>query len=448
MSIDFITKASEEILKRNTIDRDLYSQLDVKRGLRNADGSGVLAGLTKISGVIGSKKIDGKLEPVDGQLMYRGIDIVDIVEGIQNGRRHGFAETVYLVIVGKLPTASELEEFEAYLYPRMKLPNRLVATNILQYTSPSVMNALQKVVLTLYTLDENPDDTSLPNVVRQSLEFVARFPTIIAYAFLALRNKFHNEALFINPPRTDYDIAENFLYMLRPDGEFTPLESEILDLALVLHAEHGGGNNSTFATHVVSSTQTDTYSAIAAAIGSLKGPLHGAANANVMSMMRNIKENVKDWADRDEVSAYIEKIVRKEAHNRTGLVYGLGHAVYTKSDPRAIILNQKAQELAENKDRLDEYNLYNLVADVTPGVFKKVKNSDKVIAPNVDYFSGLVYDMLGFPQEIYTPLFAMGRIAGWSAHRIDELINGGRIIRPGYKSVAEPQKYTPLEQRK
>lgn len=448
MSIDFIAKASEEILKRNTIDRDLYSQFDVKRGLRNADGSGVLAGLTKISGVIGSKKIDGKLEPVDGQLMYRGIDIVDIVEGIQNGRRHGFAETVYLIIVGKLPTATELEEFEAYLYPCMKLPNRLIATNILQYTSPNVMNALQKVVLTLYILDENPDDTSLSNLVRQSLELVAKFPAIIAYAFLALRNKFHNEALFINPPRTDYDIAENFLYMLRPDGEFTPLESEILDLALVLHAEHGGGNNSTFTAHVVSSTQTDTYSAIAAAIGSLKGPLHGAANANVMDMMRNIKENVKDWADRDEVSAYVEKIVQKKAHNRTGLVYGLGHAVYTKSDPRAIILNQKAQELAESKDRLDEYTLYNLVADVTPGVFKKVKNSDKVIAPNVDYFSGFVYDLLGFPQEIYTPLFAMARVAGWSAHRIDELINGGRIIRPGYKSVAELQKYTPLDQRK
>lgn len=448
MSIDFITRASEEVLRRNTIDRDLYTQLDVKRGLRNADGSGVLAGLTKISSVIGSKKIDGKLEPVDGQLMYRGIDIVDLVEGIQSGKRHGFAETVYLLIVGKLPTASELEAFEAYLYPKMKLPNRLIAANILQYTSPNVMNALQKVVLTLYTLDESPDDTSIPNAIRQSLELVARFPAIIAYAFLALRNKFHNEALFINSPRTDYDIAENFLYMLRPAGEFTPLESELLDLALVLHAEHGGGNNSTFTCHVVSSTHTDTYSAINGAIGSLKGPLHGAANTNVMYMMQNIKENVKDWGDRDEVGAYLEKIVRKEAHNRTGLVYGLGHAVYTKSDPRALILNQKALELAEDKGRLDEYNLYNLVADVTPGILDKVKKSDKVISPNVDYFSGLVYDMLGFPQEIYTPLFAMGRIAGWSAHRIDELINGGRIIRPAYKSVAEPQKYTPMDQRK
>jgi citrate synthase len=447
MSVDIIARASEEILKRNKVDRNLYEQLDVKRGLRNVDGSGVLAGLSKISGVTGSKKIDGKPIPVDGQLMYRGIDIVDLVEGIQKESRHGFAEVVYLLLLGKLPTASERKEFEDYLYPRMKLPNRLVATNILQYTSPNVMNALQKVVLTLYVLDEHPDDISIPNVLRQSLELIAKFPTIIAYAFLALRNKFKGEALFINPPRLDYDIAENFLYMLRPDGEFTSLEAELLDLALVLHAEHGGGNNSTFSTHVVTSSHTDTFSAIAAAIGSLKGPLHGAANANVMSMMRNIKENVKDWADRDEVSDYIGKIIRKEAHNRTGLVYGLGHAVYTKSDPRAIILNQKGQELAELKGRTDEYQLYNLVAEVTPGLFEKIKISDKVISPNVDYFSGFVYDMLGFPEEIYTPLFAMARVAGWSAHRIDELINGGRIIRPAYKSVAEPQRYVPMKER-
>lgn len=448
MSTDFINKTAAAIIKNNSIDRQLYDNFDVKRGLRNADGSGVLAGLTKISGVIGTQKVEGQLLPVEGQLMYRGINIVDIVEGIQAGGRHGFAETVYLLIFGKLPTAAELEEFEAYLYPQMKLPNRLIATNILQYTSPNVMNALQKVVLTLYVLDEKADDTSVPNVIRQSLELIAKFPTIIAYSFLALRNKFKGEALFINPPRTDYDIAENFLYMLRPAGNFTPLEAELLDLALVLHAEHGGGNNSSFTAHVVTSSHTDTYSAMAAAIGSLKGPLHGAANANVMMMMRNIKEKVKDWADRDEVSAYIEKIIRKEVHNKTGLVYGLGHAVYTKSDPRALILNQKARELAEDKGRLDEYRLYNTVAEVTPGLFAKVKKSDKVISPNVDYFSGFVYDLLGFPEEIYTPLFAMARIAGWSAHRIDELINGGRIIRPAYKSVAEPQKYIPMEQRK
>lgn len=448
MSSDFVARVSQEIEERYQIDRQLYEKFDVKRGLRNADGSGVLAGLTKISSVIGSKKVDGQVVPVDGQLLYRGIDIRDIVSGIQRDKRHGFAEVAYLLLVGKLPNHKELESFEDYLYPRIALPNRLVAAKILQYTSPNVMNALQRMVLTLYSVDDNPDDTSIANVTRQSLELIAKFPSIIAYSYLAMRNKFHNEGLYIHPPLEGFDIAENFLHMLRPSGEFTPLESEILDLALVLHAEHGGGNNSSFTTHVVSSSLTDTYSAIGAAIGALKGPLHGAANANVMFMMKNIKENVKDWADRDEVSRYIEKIIRKEAHNRSGLVYGMGHAVYTKSDPRAIILKQKAEELANQKDRLAEFGLYTLVEEVTPALFQKIKGSDKVISPNVDFFSGFVYDMLGFPEEIYTPLFAMARIVGWSAHRLDEIINGGRIIRPGYKSVADSQDYIPIGKRR
>lgn len=448
MNAEFLHKVSEEILHRYQIDRSLYGKFDVKRGLRNADGSGVLAGLTKISSVIGSRKENGKLVPVEGELRYRGIDIRDLVNGIQEDGRHGFSEVTYLLLFAKLPTRAELEEFEAYLYPRMALDKRLIATTILQFTSSHVMNAMQRVVLTLYSLDENPDDISIPNVVRQCLELIAKFPAIIAYSYRALRNKFHGDALFINPPKAGYDIAENFLHMLRPTSEFSKLEAEILDLALVLHAEHGGGNNSSFTTHVVSSSNTDTYSAIAAALGSLKGPLHGAANANVMYMMANIKENVKDWADRDEVAAYIEKILRKEAHDRTGLVYGMGHAVYTKSDPRAKILKEKARELAEVKGRMDEFNLYTAVEELTPGLFQKVKQSDKVISPNVDFFSGFVYDMLGFPVEIYTPLFAMARVVGWSAHRMDELINGGRIIRPAYKSVAEPQPYVPIDQRK
>lgn len=447
MSSNFIEKASQAILAQNTIDRNLYDSLDVKRGLRNADGSGVLAGLTKISGVIGSKKEDGKLLPLDGKLMYRGIDIRDLVAGIQQAKRHGFSEATYLLLFGKLPTAAELEEFENDFHARMSLPRRLVASNILQYTSPNVMNALQKVTLALYAVDDHPDDISIPNVVRQSLELIAKFPAIIAYSFRALRHKFHDEPLFINHPRADYDIAENFLHMLRPDSQFSALEAELLDLALVLHAEHGGGNNSSFTTHVVTSSHTDTYATMAAAISALKGPLHGAANANVMYMMDNIKTNVKDWADRDAVSDYIARIVRKEVHNRSGLVYGMGHAVYTKSDPRAIILKQKARELAEVKGRLEEYQLYTAVEELTPEVFRKVKGSDKVISPNVDFFSGFVYDMLGFSVEIYTPLFAMARIVGWSAHRIDELINGGRIIRPGYRSVAEVQPYIPMEQR-
>lgn len=448
MSNDFVGKISEQVVKNNQIPKELYVQLDVKRGLRNADGSGVLAGLTKISSVIGSKKVDGQLVPVEGELRYRGINIMDIVDGIQSEGRHGFSETIYLLLFGKLPTAAELKELEDYLYPRMALGRRFIATNILQFTSPSVMNSIQKQVLSLYPTDENPDDTSIPNVVRQSLDLIAKFPAIVAYSFLAMRNKFHGDSLYINMPRMDYDIAENFLSMLRPSGEFSELEAELLDLALVLHAEHGGGNNSSFTTHVVSSSLTDTYSAIAAAVGSLKGPLHGAANANVMDMMRNIKENVKNWRDRDEVAAYIARIIRKEAHNKSGLVYGMGHAVYTKSDPRAIILKQKARELAEAKDRTDEFELYVNVETVTPGLFQEIKKSDKVISPNVDFYSGFVYDMLGFSLPIYTPLFAMARVVGWSAHRIDELINGGRIIRPAYKSVAEPQPYVPMNDRR
>ncbi len=447
MSNDFIKTTSQQILDSNPINRELYVEFDVKRGLRNADGSGVLAGLTKISGVVGSKKIDGKLTPVDGALLYRGINIREIVEGIQKEGRHGFAEVAYLLLFGKLPAASELEALESYLYSRMELPKDFVDTGILKFTSKSVMNSLQKVVLGLYALDNNADDVSVSNLVRQSLELVAKFPAIIAYSFIAMHHQYEGGSLYIHQPKDGYDIAQNFLHMLRQDSQFTPLEAELLDLSLVLHAEHGGGNNSSFTTHVVSSSQTDTYAAIGAAIGALKGPLHGAANSNVMYMMDNIKENVKDWADRDEVAAYIEKIVRKEAHDKTGLVYGMGHAVYTKSDPRAIVLKGKARELAEVKSRLDEFNLYLLLEELTPSIFQSVKKSDKVIAPNVDFFSGFVYDMLGFSTPIYTPLFAMARIVGWAAHRIDELINGGRIIRPGYKSVADSQHYTPIAER-
>lgn len=447
MSSDFIKKTSELLLETNSIDKALYSEFDVKRGLRNADGSGVLAGLTKISSVVGSQTIDGKLTPVHGMLSYRGINIQDIVEGIQKENRHGFAETAYLLLFGELPNAARLKELEAHLHSRMAMPEDFVQASILQYTSKSVMNSLQKVVLSLYALDDDADDVSLPNLVRQSLELVAKFPAIVAYSYIAMRHKHHGDPLYLNAPKAEYDMAENFLYMLRQDGNFTALEAELLDLSLVLHAEHGGGNNSSFTTHVVSSSRTDTYAAIGAAIGALKGPLHGAANSNVMFMMDNIKSNVKDWADRDEVGAYIEKIVRKEAHNKTGLVYGMGHAVYTESDPRAVVLKQKAQELAENKGRLDEFNLYLLIEEITPSIFQRVKNSDKVISPNVDFFSGFVYDMLGFSSPIYTPLFAMARIVGWTAHRIDELMNGGRIIRPGYKSVAEPHGYTPMTDR-
>ena len=447
MDDNFLKKASETILQRNVIDRELYTKFDVKRGLRNADGSGVLAGLTQISSVVGFRKEGDKIVPVDGELYYRGIHIRDIVKGLQADNRHGFSEVSYLLLFGRLPNKSELEEYEEHLKQQMHLPKLFVENSILQFISPNVMNALQRDVLTLYTLDDNPDDIAIPNVVRQCLNIIAKFPSIIAYSYNALLYEFGNKQLIIRAPREDYDIAENFLYMLRPGGEFSELEAELLDLALVLHAEHGGGNNSAFTMHVVTSSHTDTYSAVSAAIGSLKGPLHGAANSYVRDMIKDFMKNVKHWDNEKEVAAYIEKIIRKEAFDGKGLIYGMGHAVYTKSDPRAIILKEKARELAEEKGRLDEFYLYDLIERLTPGIFREVKQSDKVISANVDFYSGFVYDMLGFPQEIFTAIFAMARIVGWSAHRIEELINGGRIIRPAYKGVAGRQDYIPLDRR-
>jgi len=447
MDQDYLNKVSDRIIENCEIAREAYARFDVKRGLRNADGSGVIAGLSRISSVQGTENVDGIIRPIEGKLIYRGIDVQDFVEGVQKDGRHGYAETAYLILLGALPKKRELKEFQANLYPQMPLPQGMLESHILQFTSANVMNQLQRVILALYSVDPNPEDISIPNVVRQCMGLIAKFPTIIAYSYCALAHKHFGEPLFIRPPRTDLDIAENFLHMLRPDGRYTALEAELLDLALVLHAEHGGGNNSSFTMNVVTSSHSDTYSAMAAAVGALKGPLHGAANANVMDMMANIKSNVKDWKDEDELSAYIEKILCKKAHNRSGLVYGIGHAVYTKSDPRAVVLKQKAKELAKAKGRQDELKLYETVARVTPAIFQKVKNSDKVVSANVDFYSGFVYDMLGFPQEIYTPIFAMARTAGWSAHRIDELINGGRLIRPAYKSIAKARKYIPINKR-
>jgi citrate synthase len=405
-------------------------------------------GLTQISKVIGFKKVDEEVIPVDGELYYRGININELVEGFQNEHRHGFTEIVYLLLFGHLPSHEQLLEFRTVMNGLVALEPGLIETSILQFPSPSVMNKLQRIVLVHYALDDNPDDTNLENVARQSLNLIAKFPSIIAYSYQALRHKLHGDSLHVHPPNPDLCCAENFLYMLRADKSYTRLEADLLDLALVLHADHGGGNNSTFTTHVVTSSHTDTYSAIAAAVGSLKGPLHGAANSYVMDMMTNIKENVKDWADEDELGKYLTKILNKEAHNKSGLIYGIGHAVYTLSDPRAVILKDKALELAKEKGRTDEYNLYINIAKLAPGLFQKVKNSEKVVGPNVDFYAGFVYDMLGIPEEIYTPIFAMARIAGWCAHRMEELLNGGRIIRPAYKNVAKGRPYVPLEERK
>jgi citrate synthase len=448
MSQDFIKYATDQLIKTAEIDRDLYTKFSVKRGLRNEDGSGVLVGLTKISSVIGFKIVDEEVIPVDGELYYRGIHINDLVAGVEKEKRYGFIEVIYLLIFGKLPNQQELENLRNYLNAQSNLPPGLNETSILGFPSPSVMNKLQRVILVLYGVDPNPDDISIPNVVKQCLDLIAKFPTIIAYSYQAMRHKLHGESLFVHPPNPTVCCAENFLYMLRPDRKYTELEADILDLALTLHADHGGGNNSTFTTHVVTSSNTDTYSAISAAVGSLKGPLHGAANSYVMDMMSDIKENVKDWIDDDELSRYLERMLRGEVHDKKGLIYGLGHAVYTKSDPRAIILKNKAKDLAAQKGRSDEHQLYLNVERLAPALFQKIKKSNKVISPNVDFYSGFVYDLLGFPRDIYTPLFAMARVVGWSAHRIEELINGRRIIRPAYKNVSAPQNYVPMAQRK
>jgi citrate synthase len=448
MAEEFIDYVSKQLIESSEIQRDLYSRFSVKRGLRNDDGSGVLVGLTQISSVIGFKIIDEDVIPTEGELYYRGINIADLVSGFQKEKRRGFSEVSYLLLFGKLPNKKELALFEDYIRPLISLPPGLNETSILAFPSPSVMNKLQRVTLVLYGLDPNPDDISIPNVTRQCINLIAKFPVIIAYSYQAMRHKLHGESLFVHPPHPDLCCSDNFLYMLRPDHTFTDLEADILDLALMLHADHGGGNNSTFTAHVVTSSHTDTYSAISAAVGSLKGPLHGAANSYVMDMMANIKKNVKDWSDEDEVSAYLEKILKGEAHDGKGLVYGMGHAVYTKSDPRAIILKAKAKDLAGEKGRSDEYVLYSNIEKLTPAIFQRVKNSTKVISPNVDFYSGFVYDLLGFPRDIYTPLFAMARVVGWAAHRIEELINGKRIIRPAYKNVKAYEKYIPLANRK
>lgn len=447
---ELITALAQEITERGPISEKYYERYDVKRGLRNQDGSGVLVGLTEIGNVHGFVVVDKDVTPDEGSLSYRGYNVEDLVKGFQTEKRFGFEEVIYLLIFGKLPTPVRLQQFCDLMKASMDLPPRFNEDMIMSAPSNNIMNKLARSVLALYSYDPKADDLDTENVLRQCIELCARFPVLIAYAYQALQHYFRKKTLHIRLPNKEFSLAENFLHLTRLNETFTRLEADILDLALVLHAEHGGGNNSSFTVHVVSSTHTDTYSAIAAAIGSLKGPKHGGANEKVMDMMRNIKENVKDWADKDEVGAYIEKIVCKEAHDRSGLVYGIGHAVYTLSDPRSIIFKSKVKELARARgsEREKEMNLYLAVEELAPGIVRRLKGSGRPVSANVDFFSGFVYDMLGIPPEIYTPIFAMSRIAGWSAHRIEELISGRKIIRPAYKSLAEKKSYIPLDQRK
>jgi citrate synthase len=443
-----ILQGFAEMSERSSlIDDGLYKRYDVKRGLRNGDGTGVLVGLTHIGDVIGYERVDGTVKPIDGKLLYRGIELRDIVGGFQQEGRPGFDETVFLLLFGGLPTKGELELFSAYLAQLRDLPEYFTEDMILKLKGRDIMNMLARCVLALYTLDENADDLSTLNILKQSINLIAKFPTITAYAYHAMRHRYHHKPLAIRYPIQHLHTAENFLSMLKGATKYTPLDARTLDLVLVLHAEHGGGNNSSFTTHVVSSSGTDTYSAIAAAIGSLKGPLHGGANLKVMSMMDEVKGSVGDWRDDEEVRHYLMKILNGDAFDGSGKIYGLGHAVYTLSDPRAVLLKEQALELAKEKGRLDEFDLYTTIERVAPKAFSEFRGNSAVIAPNVDFYSGFVYDCLGIPREVYTPLFAMARIAGWCAHRLEELISSRKIIRPAYKNVAGSLRYLPLVER-
>jgi citrate synthase len=447
----FFSKLEESVRKSCQIDNELFEKFDVKRGLRNSDGTGVLVGLTNIGDVLGYKKEDGKVVAIPGRLLYRGIDIEDITQGFQKENRHGFDETVYLLLTGHLPNKEELKDFSEHLASLRALPDDFTKDMILSMKGKDVLNILARSVLGLYTLDDNPDSITLDNMIKQSLNIIAKFPTIVAYSYQALRHLYKGKTLSIRHPQTDLSPAENFLYLIKGDCKgFSKLESDLLDLMLVLHAEHGGGNNSTFTMRVTSSSETDIYSSITSAIGSLKGPLHGGANVRVLEMMENMKKDVKDWTDEEEVKEYLLKILKKKANDFSGKIYGIGHAVYTISDPRAAILKAKARELAIEKGRLEEFELYSLVERITPEVFRvfKGEKSTKVVCINVDFYSGFVYSCLDISKELYTPLFAIGRVSGWCTHRIEELtFSAKRLIRPAFKNVYGKHEYIPLNDR-
>ena len=429
------------------IEQQMYPKYNVKRGLRNADGTGVLVGLTRIGDVHGYTIEDNDRLPDEGVLRYRGINVKDIIEDCQKENRHGFEEVCYLLLFGKLPTKRQLDDFNEVIANHRALPDGFTEDMILKAPSHDIMNKLARSVLAAYSYDSDPDSTTLENMMRQAIELIARIPTMAAYAYQAKAHYFENKSLFIHTPQKDLSTAQNLLYMMRANNKFTDLEADVLDTALILHAEHGGGNNSAFTAHVVSSSGTDTYSAIAAAIGSLKGPKHGGANNRVRSMIEDFKANISDISDREQVRDYIAKTLRGETFDGSGLVYGMGHAIYTLSDPRAVMLKKQAQELAEEKGYEKEFGLYNLIEELTPEVFAEIKGVNKPLCANVDLYSGLVYEMLDIPPVLFTPIFAISRMAGWCAHRIEEVIAGGRIIRPAYKSVEKKLSYVPMADR-
>ena len=450
----FKTKVTPELEKltniceaHSQIDPGLYGTYDVKRGLRDLNGKGDLAGLTQISSIISSRTEGEKTVPCEGELYYRGIDIRALTRGFLSEDRMGFEETAYLLLFGVLPTGEQLQEFKEILAAQRSLPRNFVRDVIMKAPSRDMMNTLSRSVLTLYSYDSDPDNIELPNVLRQCINLISVFPMLSVYGYHAHQHYNRNKSLYIHRPRKELSTAENILRMLRPDKKYTPLEAKILDLALVLHMEHGGGNNSTFTTHVVSSSGTDTYSAVAAALGSLKGPKHGGANIKVVSMFDDMKREVRDWKDEEAVERYLLRLLHKEAFDRRGLIYGMGHAVYSISDPRAQIFKAFVEQLAREKGRGKDYALYAMVERLAPQVIGRERHIYKGVSANVDFYSGFVYSMLDLPPELFTPMFAIARIVGWSAHRLEELINADKIIRPSYQNVMPTVEYLPLAQR-
>lgn len=429
------------------IDTELFTKYDVKRGLRDLNGKGVLAGLTNISDVRATQIVDGVSVPAHGRLFYRGYDVKDLVAGFTKSNRFGFEEITYLLLFDKLPTEEELANFRNMLAGYRTLPTSFVRDIIMKAPSSDMMNTLARSVLTLYSYDDRADDVSLPNVLRQCLQLISLFPLLSIYGYQAYCHYHDGKSLFIHQPDPSLSTAENILHILRPDSSYTPLEAKLLDIALVLHMEHGGGNNSSFTTHVVTSSLTDTYSVIAAAIGSLKGPRHGGANIKVVQMFEEMKKEVKDWADEEEVTVYLQKLLHKEAFDHAGLIYGVGHAIYSKSDPRAVILKSFVEKLSVEKGLEKEFALYSLVEKLAPQVISGERQMYKGVSINVDFYSGFVYHMLGLPLELYTPIFAMARISGWSAHRMEELANNGKIIRPAYKPIGIDKEYIDMKDR-
>lgn len=443
---DFFQHAAED--QYSPFSKELFKKYDVKRGLRNDDGTGVMAGLTSVGQVVGYYIADGEKVPMEGQLKYRGYQIKDLVRNCEKENRFGFEEVAYLLLFGHLPNAETLNNFKSLIGYLRHLPEGFAEDMILRAPSKDIMNKIARSVLAAYSYDENPDEISVGNIIRQSIELIARMPVMAAYGYQAKSHYHDHKSLYLHSPQPELSTAENLLYMIRPDNSYTRDEAEMLDVLLMIHAEHGGGNNSTFTTRVVSSSGTDTYSAIAAAIGSLKGPKHGGANAKVMAMMQDIEDHVENWENEDEIAAYLEKIIRKEAFDKSGLIYGMGHAIYTYSDPRCVLLKERAEKLSGmNEEHFKEFNLYKKIEKLTPEIFKKVKKNDKVMCANVDMYSGLVYKMLSIPPEMYTPLFAMSRTVGWCAHRLEETIGANRIIRPAYKSLVHTKEYIKIADR-